>query len=263
MTHFTTLHQHHFSDQPFLLPNAWDAASARLFQQQGAKAVGTSSAALAWSLGYADGGALPREELLAAIKRMVRVLDVPLSVDIEDGYSSSPAAVAQLVLDVAQCGVAGINLEDGAQEPGVLAEKIAAARHALAGRDLFINARTDVWLRNLASGAAAVAMAQERAAQYQKAGADGLFVPGLTDAAQVASLAGTNTSLPLNLMTLPGMPPIAELFAAGARRFSVGPALFQASYEHGSRLAADFVQQRQVEPMFARSIGYDAMNALF
>src|SRR5690606_3972881 len=102
----------HDTDVPLLLPNAWDAASARLWQEAGATAVATSSAAVAWALGYADGGHLPREALLGSLRDIVRVVSVPVTVDVEDGYSDDPRAVAELMRAVASAGAVGVNLED-------------------------------------------------------------------------------------------------------------------------------------------------------
>lgn len=258
-TTFTALHS---AASPLVMPNAWDAASAALFAREGATAIATSSASLAWSLGYADGGALPRGELLAAIARIQRVINIPLTVDLEDGYSDAPQAVAGLVGEVAALGVAGINLEDGAQAPGALADKIAACRRLLGKRPLFINARTDVYLRGLAKGDAAITMTLERASLYQGAGADGLFVPGMSSVEDTTRIAG-ETPLPLNLMLLPNMPAIQDLFAVGARRFTAGPAPFQTAYGHARTSAHALLAEHRVTELFANAVGYDAMNALF
>jgi 2-methylisocitrate lyase-like PEP mutase family enzyme len=252
----------HTASNPLVIPNAWDAASAALFAQEGASAIATSSASLAWSLGYADGGTLPHDELLAAVRRIQRVINIPLTVDLEDGYNNDPQAVAGLVVEVAALGVAGINLEDGAQAPALLADKIAASRQALGNTPLFINARTDVYLRGLAKGDAATAMALERAKLYQAAGADGLFVPGLATMEDTSHIT-SQTTLPLNLMLLPNMPAIQSLFAVGARRFTAGPANFQTAYGHARMLAHALLKDHDTTGLFANAMGYDAMNALF
>jgi 2-methylisocitrate lyase-like PEP mutase family enzyme len=130
-----------------VLPNAWDAGSARLIESRGAKAIATTSAGVAWSHGYPDGDALPAEILLASIREITRTILVPLSVDIEGGYSDDSAAVAELVTEVIDAGAVGINIEDGAASPEQLCIKLEAARKAAssAGVDLFINVRTDVF----------------------------------------------------------------------------------------------------------------------
>lgn len=253
----------HTQPSPLLLPNAWDAASAALFQRAGARAVATSSAALAWSLGYADGSTLPRQELLAAVARIQRVLSVPLSVDLEDGYSDCARQVADLVVDLAHLGVAGINLEDGAQPPHLLVEKLAACRRALGENALFINARTDVYLRGLASGEAALDLTVKRAQAYHVAGADGLFVPGLSRIEDAAFIAA-HTAMPLNLMLLPELPSIAALFAAGVRRFSAGPANFLLAYGHTFTATAALLEAQHAQGVFAGSaLDYAEVNALF
>jgi 2-methylisocitrate lyase-like PEP mutase family enzyme len=237
---FFKLHQ---AATPLVLVNIWDPISALLAQQQGAKAVGTSSAALAWALGYADGEQLPKDELLAAVRRLLRVCQVPLTVDIELGYSSEPQAVAQLVQQLAQLGVAGINLEDGAGTPELLCQKIAVCRALLAGQPLFINVRTDVFLRGLAtSDEQAIAMCRQRFELYQAAGADGAFVPGLTSLTLAQEL-GEHIQLPLNLMGWPEKASLADLSRAKVQRISVGPAIFLASVNATQQAIADYLQQ--------------------
>lgn len=252
---------HHRHDMLFL-PNAWDAASAHLQAKAGAKAVGTSSAALCWALGYQDGGTPPMRELMTAIRRITRTLCVPLTVDIEDGYSDSPEAVAELVAEVLGCGATGINIEDGAGSSELLAAKIQAIRSRTGAAQLFINARTDVYLRSLAHpGPDAVAMVAARAHTYAQAGADGLFVPGLVHGAEIRQIASA-THLPLNLMLLPGLPDSTRLAHAGVRRLSAGPAMFQSAY---AQLAADTTAflQCDASDMLRRALPFASVNDLF
>jgi 2-methylisocitrate lyase-like PEP mutase family enzyme len=231
----------HHQPDPLLLINIWDPASAVLAQQQGAKALGTSSAALAWSLGYADGQQLPVAELLAAVQRILRVTPLPFTVDIEQGYSDNPTQVAELVLQLAELGVAGINIEDGLAEPALLGDKIRACRLRLAGRPLYINARTDVYLAQLASGPAAVAECIRRLALYEAAGADGAFVPCLTDLALAKQLS-QHSRLPLNLMGWPQGASLQNLTQAGVKRISAGPAFFVQSYQACQQAVFSFLQ---------------------
>lgn len=256
---FRNLHHRH---DVLWLPNAWDAASAHLQAKAGAPAVGTSSAALCWSLGYQDGGTLPVGELMAALRRITRTLGVPLTVDIEDGYSDSPDAVADLVAEVTGCGAVGINIEDGAGASELLAEKIQAIRSRTGAAQLFINARTDVYLRNLApEGAEAVALVQKRARTYAQAGADGLFVPGLVKGEQIRQVASA-TRLPLNLMLLPGLPDTPHLALAGVRRLSAGPALFLSAH---AQLAADTTayMKGNTADILRRALPFASVNNLF
>lgn len=237
---FFKLHQ---AATPLVLVNIWDPISALLAQKQGAKALGTSSAALAWALGYADGEQLPKDDLLAAVRRLLRVCQVPLTVDIELGYSSEPQAVAQLVQQLAQLGVVGINLEDGAGTPELLCQKISAIRTELTGQPLFINIRTDVFLRDLAaSDEQAVAMCRQRFELYQAAGADGAFVPGVTSLTLARQLS-EQFQLPLNLMGWPAKASLADLSGAKVQRISAGPAIFLASANATQQAIADYLQQ--------------------
>ncbi|MCA1929093.1 isocitrate lyase/phosphoenolpyruvate mutase family protein [Rheinheimera sp.] len=253
---FFALHQ---QPEPLLLITIWDPGSAVLAQQQGAKAIGTSSAALAWSLGYADGQQLPVAELLAAVQRILRVIQLPFTVDIEQGYSDEPTQVAKLVLQLAELGVAGINIEDGTADPELLATKIRACRMLLAGRELFINARTDVYLAQLATEADAVTECIRRLELYKEAGADGAFVPGLTDLA-VAKQLSLHCSLPLNLMGWSESATSADLMAAGVKRLSAGPALFIQSYQAYQQAVISFLQ-----PTVASTpvLNYSKLNQLF
>lgn len=252
----------HDTDVPLLLPNAWDAASARLWQEAGATAIGTSSAAVAWSLGYADGGALPRAELMDSLRRILRVVSVPVTVDIEDGYDDDPQTVAALARELVEAGAIGVNLEDGGGDPALLAAKIRAIRAEAGAAPLFVNARTDVYLRRLAEGEAAAAMAIERLSAYRDAGADGGFVPGLIAAEDAAQIAAAVPELALNLMSLPGMPPLDALARAGIRRISAGPAFFRHAYGSAEAavqawLSGDFA------PAFGNALDYGRLNALF
>lgn len=243
-----------------LLPNAWDAASARIFEASGATAVATSSASLAWACGYADGGALPPEELLHAVRNITRVLKVPLTVDMEDGYSADPAEVGHLAAELAGAGAVGINLEDGSGPPALLAGKIRTIRAALKGTPLFINARTDVYLRQLKVDGSPAQASIERLKLYHAAGADGAFVPGLTALPEVQEICAA-VQMPLNLMAMPGLPAIAALQAAGVRRVSVGPAPFQVAYQY-AKTSVEALLKQDLSPLLGPKLDYSAMNAL-
>ena len=246
------------------LPNAWDAGTARLIESLGAKAIATTSAGLAWSRGYPDGNALPEDQLLAAIRAVARVIRVPLSVDIEGGYSDEPDAVARLVKQLLDVGVVGINIEDGAGPPELLREKIAAIRGHVArsSGDLFINVRTDVYLRGLAAGEAAIEEVLRRAACYHAAGCDGLFVPGLASPDAMASIAAGIAPVPLNVMAVSKLPSVDTLQQCGVRRLSAGSALAQAALGRTSHLASGFLAGTTSD-MFDASADYGAINKLF
>jgi len=251
----------HDAGEPLLLPNAWDAASARLWQEAGAAAVATSSAAVAWSRGYADGGALPRDELLSSLRGIARVVSVPLTADIEDGYGDDPRVVAELAQDVVDAGAVGINLEDGAGAPESLAAKIRAIRARLGDTPLFVNARTDVYLAGLARGDDAVAMAIERLRLYRDAGADGGFVPGLADADAARRIADA-VPLAINLMAMPGLAPLDALRNAGVRRISAGPGVFKLAFTAG-RDGVDAFLRGDFALLSRPGLDYAAMNRMF
>ena len=226
----------HKLGQPLLLPNAWDVASAVAIAGAGAKAIATTSAGVAWSLGVPDGAGLGAERAAAVIARIVAALDVPVSADIEAGYSD----VAATVTAVLQAGAAGVNIEDrrdgsGLYEPAEQAGRLAAARAAARGIPLWINARTDVFL----AGTGRIDDALERSAAYAAAGADSLFVPGLVNPAAIAELA--QGPLPVAVMAWPGAPSVAELAAAGAVRISLGSAIAQAAYAVAAQAATELL----------------------
>lgn len=247
----------HRGGELLVLPNAWDAGSAAVVQHAGAAAVATTSAGVAWSFGYPDGNQLPSDALLDAVRRIVRVLHIPLTVDIEEGGSDDPATVAAGVVALVDAGVAGVNIEDGVGSPDVLVGKIAAIRKALGDRDLYINARTDVYLRGMASGDAAVDEVLRRAGRYVEAGADGMFVPGIAVVEEIRTVAKALGSAPLNVMLVPGLPDRAALYGAGARRLSAGIAIALEALSTANRMAADFLGK----PVPA-DLNYGSLNAL-
>ncbi|MEO6825281.1 MAG: isocitrate lyase/phosphoenolpyruvate mutase family protein [Nitrosospira sp.] len=168
----TIFRQLHVNTTPLRLPNAWDAGSARLFENLGAMAIATTSAGMAWALGYRDGRQLVIDEVVAAAARMTRVLTIPLSFDIENGYSDNPKTVADNVMRLVDLGIAGINIEDGSDTATLLTSKIEAIRDAVAkaNTDLFVNARSDVFLANLAEEGKRVEESIARGRLYAAAG---------------------------------------------------------------------------------------------
>lgn len=250
------------ADGLLLLANAWDAGSARLIESLGAPAIATTSAGVAWAHGYMDGDQLPVSHLLAAVAEIRRAIEVPLSVDVEGGYSDEPDLVADTVVRLAQSGVSGINLEDGGNDPELLCAKIASIKQACAqnGLDVFINARTDVYLRQLAPAGERVEATLHRAALYRAAGTDGLFVPGVTDAEEIRALAA-QAQLPLNVMLRPNLPSLQELTKLGVRRLSAGSSLAESVYGHLRQRAKVFLQDGLSAPSEGPS--YSELNALF
>jgi 2-methylisocitrate lyase-like PEP mutase family enzyme len=222
----------HHTGEILILPNAWDAASAAIMADAGAKAVATSSAAVAWSHGYPDGDTLPLPLLLRTIEAVARAAgDTPVTADIEGGYTDDLGDLADNIKAVIGAGAVGINLEDGRRDADLHVRKIEAARKAAdeAGVALFINARIDVYLKGLAEGHAACVETTHRAERYRDAGASGIFVPGPSDPDLIGRLAD-EIKLPLNIMLLPGLAKAAQLQALGVRRVSSATAPFRQAY---------------------------------
>lgn len=247
-TLFRRLHER----RPLVLPNAWDAASARVIELAGAPAIASTSAGVSWAYGRGDGQKLERVEMVEAIGRMVRAVTVPVTADIEGGYGTGAISdVTETVRAVIDVGAVGINLEDspgsGAQvllPPERQAERIRAAREAArsAGIDLVINARIDVYLFQAAPPAARFDETVRRANLYLAAGADCAFVPGVIDAATIGALVKAIEG-PLNVMAGPGAPTTRELGGLGVARVSVGPSIAQAALAATQRAARELLER--------------------
>ncbi|MEU4217954.1 isocitrate lyase/phosphoenolpyruvate mutase family protein [Actinoplanes sp. NPDC026623] len=245
MTDFRDLH---VPGNPLVLVNVWDAGGARIVENAGAAAIATTSAGVAWGLGYPDGDAVDLDDAVALVERIARVVSVPITADIEKGYGD----VAGTVRRIRAAGAVGVNIEDGATaQPGRVAEARAA------GPDLFINARIDTFL----AGAGGLDETLERAAAYLAAGADGIFVPGVTDPATVAALV-ERIAAPVNVMAGPGAPTIPELAKLGVARISLGAAVAEAAYGLVRR-AAETALGAGGYGELAGADGYGELNALF
>lgn len=254
----------HAKGRMLVLPNAFDAASARLVAEAGAEAIATSSAAVAWSHGYADGDVMPREVVMTATREVLRVVKVPVTVDSEGGYSSDPAKVADHVMELIELGVAGINLEDGKGSPDLLAAKIRAIKKTAnaKGADIFINARCDVYLHNVETGAAALTETLRRGKIYAEAGADGLFTPAMNDIAHIRETVNA-IPLPINILVMKAAPPLAELKAAGVRRVSAGALIGRAAYGTAQKAVTMLLKEGKPDVIFATSGDCPDFNKLF
>ena len=252
----------HHGAEILVLPNAWDAASAAVMEDAGAKAVATSSAAVAWAHGYPDGDTLPLAKLLATVETVARVVKVPVTADIEGGYTDDLGQLADTIKAVIGAGAVGINLEDGARAPDLHARKVEAARKAAdaAGVPLFINARIDVFLKRLGEGHAAYQATVDRAELYRTAGASGVFVPGPSDTDLIGRLAD-EIRLPLNMMLVRGLPKAEQLQALGVRRLSSGAAPFMSAYATLAKAVAAYLADGDATAFNAEGLGN--LNARF
>ncbi len=222
---FASLHQ---PGRPLILFNAWDAGSAKSVAGAGALAIATGSWSVAAAHGFGDGQGLPLELALANAREIAAAVDLPVTIDFEGGYAVDPETLGANMAALAATGAIGCNFEDqviggeGLHPVGRQAGRIRAAR-AAAGPDFFINARTDLFLKNKPdTHEALVEDARERAGAYAEAGASGFFAPGLADLRLIERLCAASP-LPVNIMAFPGAPPAAQLAEAGVARISHGP----------------------------------------
>jgi 2-methylisocitrate lyase-like PEP mutase family enzyme len=230
-----------------ILPNAWDVASARMFEDAGIPAIATTSAGIAFSLGYPDGQRIPREEMMARIARITRAVNVPVTADVESGYGATPEDAARTTRELIEMGVAGMNLEDAtgrSDQPlsslELAVEKVKAAREAAVHMraQIVINARTDVYLLPGGNPDADYSEALRRLLAFRDAGADCVFAPGLKDAETIGRLAKA-VECPLNILAVPGTPSIGELEKLGVARMSVGSGPMRATLGLLRRLAEE------------------------
>lgn len=216
----------------FVLPNAWDAGTARILEQVGFPAIATTSAGIAWSFGVPDGGMLDPDTMLERVGGIAAAVRVPVTADLEAGYGDTPDEVARTVARAAQLGVVGANLEDsgadGLVDVDVAAERLAAARTAAPRGTFVLNARTDAYFTG--TGGDAFAETMRRALRYVEAGADCIFVPGVGDEDTIRRLAA---ELPVPLNVVAGLHPnivdAPALFSLGVTRISLGGSIARAA----------------------------------
>jgi 2-methylisocitrate lyase-like PEP mutase family enzyme len=265
--YFRQLH----NSRPLVLPNAWDAASARVIELAGAQAIATTSAGVSWSCGRGDGQKLRRDEMIQAIRYIVQTVTVPVTADIEGGYGNgSTHDVVETVQAVIAIGAVGINLEDSPGHdgqallsPDVHAERIRAAREAALAikRDLVINARTDVYLFQVGDPETRFDATVERANKYLEAGADCAFVPGVIDAETISALVRAIDG-PLNIMAVPGAPTVSQLGKLGVARVSVGSAITQAALAATRRAALELLELGTYDAL-GDSLPFSDVNGMF
>ena len=214
-----------------ILPNAWDVASARIVQQAGFDAIATTSAGIAFTLGYPDGQRISREEMLAVVGRIATAVKVPVTADVEAGYGDRPEDAARTARDVLAAGAVGMNLEDATGDPqhplldlALQVERVKAVREL----PIVLNARTDVYLLEVGAPEKRYDEALRRLAAFRNAGADCVFVPGLRDAATIGRLV-KDLRCPVNILAGPGFPPVPELQKLGVARVSLGSAAMRAT----------------------------------
>jgi 2-methylisocitrate lyase-like PEP mutase family enzyme len=222
----------HAADRLFVMPNPWDAGSAKLLATCGFEALATTSAGFAWALGKHD-QTVTRDELVAHVAELAAATDLPLNVDSERCYPDDPGGVAETVALLAGAGAAGFSIEDydpaanGMEDVAVAAERVAVAAEAAHRLDepMLLTARAENHIRGVDDLDDTIA----RLIAYREAGADALYAPGLTDLQQIAAVVAT-VEIPVNVLILPGGPTVAELAAVGVRRVSTGSLLAGRAY---------------------------------
>jgi 2-methylisocitrate lyase-like PEP mutase family enzyme len=252
-----------------VLPNAWDVASARILEEAGFPAIATTSAGIAFSLGYPDGQRISREEMIARIGRIARAVQVPVTADMEWGFGSTLEEIARTTREVVEAGAVGMNLEDTsglADEPLLTLEKalekIKVVRETAASLrvPLVVNARTDVYLLEGGNPDADYAETLRRLVAFRDAGADCVFAPGLKDAATIGRLV-KDVTCPLNILAVPGTPSIAELETLGVARVSVGSGFMRATLG-ALRTMAEELKNSGTYTALAGAIPYKDLNTI-
>jgi 2-methylisocitrate lyase-like PEP mutase family enzyme len=247
----------------FILPNAWDVASARIFEEEKFPAVGTTSAGIAFSLGYRDGQRIPAKEMLTAVGRIANALQAPVSADIESGYRD-PVAVARQVWET---GAVGVNLEDVVSDDGDpclarLEQQVEMIQQVKrAAPKLFLNARTDVYLIGIGDEPTRFAVAVERLNAYRAAGADCLFAPGLKDKEVIGKLVSAIDG-PLNILAGPGSPALPEMKTLGVKRISVGSGPMRACLGLVTRIAQELQTTGSFQAIIEGQYPYSEANRL-
>jgi 2-methylisocitrate lyase-like PEP mutase family enzyme len=253
-----------------VLPNAWDVASARIFASVGARAIATSSAGVAFVLGYPDGQKIPRRLMIESIARIAASVDLPVTADVESGYGPGVADATETAQAVIDAGAIGLNFEDATNDPAhplfpvdTQRKRIEAVRDAAerAGIPLVINARTDVFLAEVGEPSTRFAETVRRVNAYRQSGADCLFIPGVTDADTIRRLV-RELAGPLNILVGPGAPPIAELQSIGVSRVSVGSQIARATLATARDAARELLEKGTYRGFLDRTIPYDELNSL-
>src|SRR6266849_3593937 len=254
----------HHGPRLLLLPNAWDVASARILEECGHPAIATTSAGIAYSLGYSDGQRISRGEMLEVVGRIARAVRIPVTADLEAGYGTTVKDMVETVKAAIEAGAIGMNLEDvtGEDESSQVAlplqgEKIGAIRETAKslGVPFVLNARTDIYLMPIGPEPTRFERTVERLRAYRDAGAACLFIPGLYDRDTIAKLLKA-VEAPLNILANPACPPMAELEKMGVARVSAGSGIMRAAMGAVQRVAKEMLEARSFATMFVGATPY-------
>lgn len=264
-----TLRALHSAAAPLLLVNVWDVASARIIEETGFPAIATSSAGIAFAQGFPDGQKIHPDRMMAAIAQIAQAVHVPVTADVEAGYGETPERAARTARNVIFGGAVGMNLEDATGEKdrpladlSLQVERINAVRETAQKYEiaLVLNARTDVYLLQVGESGKRYGETLRRLQAFREAGADCVFAPGLLDAATIGRLV-KDLNCPVNILAVPGAPPVAELASLGVKRISLGSGPMRSSLGHLRRLA-DEVKSSGTYELLQGAPSHAEMNAL-
>ncbi len=259
----------HVEGPMLVLPNAWDAGSARIFVEAGFPALATTSAGIAFSLGYMDGERISRDEMLAAVTRITRRISIPITADMEAGYGMTPQAVAETARRVIDAGAVGMNLEDRMEGKHLIdfalaVERVGAARAVAdaAGVPLVLNARTDAFEAPELRPDRRLEEAVRRGNAFREAGADSVFVPFVGDRGTIEELV-QEIRAPLNILGTPNAPTLKDLAALGVRRVTFGSAPMRATLGLVRRMAREWKERGTYGTLEAYGIPFAELQQLF
>ncbi len=248
----------HGQSGPLYIGNVWDVNSALLFEKMGYKSIGTSSAAIATSLGYEDGEEMSFDELLNIVATIKSKTLLPLTVDLEAGYSRDAKEILENIVQLCKLGVVGINLEDSVIEKGnrrivdatEFSETLKFLKNSLLEKriNIFFNARTDFFVMGLDNP---LKETVARATLYEQSGVDGIFVPCVTDENDIREIVDS-TSLPVNVMTMPNLPMFSTLQELGVKRVSMGPFFYNCMNEWFCHMGNSINEHQSFSPMFSK-----------
>jgi 2-methylisocitrate lyase-like PEP mutase family enzyme len=250
----------------FVIPNPWDAGSARLLEQLGFKALATTSAGFAWSLGKAD-NQVTVDDVLAHLRSVVGSVSIPVNADFEGGFAIDPAGVAANVTAATKTGIAGLSIEDSTGDHNdplfgfaLAVDRIRAARHAIdeTGTGVLLTGRSEGFI----VGRPDLAETIRRLTAYADAGADCLYAPGLRTAADITAVVTAVAPKPVNVLVGAGFTTVADLAAIGVRRISVGGALARTAFT-GFLAAAREIAEQGAFSHLDRAISFADLNGLF
>ena len=256
MTQYQKFYDLHQQLEPFYIGNVWNVQSAKILENQNYKALGTSSAAIAHSLGYQDGEEISFDELKYIVERIISQINIPLSIDIEAGYGENSNQIIDNIIQLAKLGVVGINIEDSIVEKGCRSLKnskdfsylIKEIKKELNNQQikLFINVRCDAFL---VENKNSLDEAKKRISQYEIAGSDGIFLPCITNEYEIKEILN-QTKLPLNVMTVPNLIDYNSLQKLGVKRISFGNFLNDYAYKSFQNISKELLKNHSYKRLF-------------